>query len=169
MIALGGSAIAQYFGWRITMIAPGILSIIVGIIVWTKLVDDPISVGITSIGLVGKKETEKVESKKDIFKKYVLSNSNLWLISLASFLQYVVKQAISDWGVLFLIETKQFSSLTAGSCMVFFELAGTVGGVSAGVISDRLFQGNRGPINVTFTSLVGVGVSLALRYIYVVY
>lgn len=141
------------------MAIPGIIATSMAIFNFTQLADSPSDVGIVT-NWEEQKSGPATESTKFILINYVVKNSMLWLLFFASFFQYIIRTSISDWGVLYLVESKGFSTMTAGSCMVFYEMAGAVGGLSAGMLSDKYFKGNRGAVNVLFTSLSATSVQV---------
>ncbi len=65
---------------------------------------------------------------------------------------------MNDWIQLFLMEEKGFTLMVAGSCIFWFEVGGIFGSLSAGWLSDTVFNGRRGPVNVLFS----VGILAAL-------
>ncbi|TAT64172.1 MFS transporter, partial [Enterobacter cloacae] len=72
---------------------------------------------------------------------------------------YVVRAAINDWGNLYMSETLGVDLVTANSAVTMFELGGFIGALVAGWGSDKLFNGNRGPMNLIFAAgiLLSVG------------
>jgi OPA family sugar phosphate sensor protein UhpC-like MFS transporter len=89
----------------------------------------------------------------------VLLNPYIWLLSLCYVLVYVVRAAINDWGNLYMSETLGVDLVTANSAVTMFELGGFIGALVAGWGSDKLFNGNRGPMNLIFAAgiLLSVG------------
>ena len=74
-------------------------------------------------------------------------------------LVYVVRAAINDWGNLYMSETLGVDLVTANTAVTMFELGGFIGALVAGWGSDKLFNGNRGPMNLIFAAgiLLSVG------------
>lgn len=74
-------------------------------------------------------------------------------------LVYVVRAAINDWGNLYMSETLGADLVTANTAVTMFELGGFIGALVAGWGSDKLFNGNRGPMNLIFAAgiLLSVG------------
>ncbi len=150
---------AQYFGWRYAMYVPGVLCIFVGLFVINRLRDTPQSLGLPPIEKykndysdpreAHEKETEL--SVKSILFEHVLRNKFIWILAISYLFVYVIRTAINDWSMLFLIETKQYSQIAAGVCVSFFEIGGIFGSLAAGWASDKIFGGKRGPINVLFS------------------
>lgn len=89
----------------------------------------------------------------------MLKNPYIWLLSLCYVLVYVVRAAINDWGNLYMSETLGVDLVTANSAVTMFELGGFIGALVAGWGSDKLFNGNRGPMNLIFAAgiLLSVG------------
>lgn len=151
----------QYFGWRCAMFFPGALAIIIGLFVINRLRDNPRKLGLPSIEKFrndypneeAKQDSEKliVLSTKEILVGKVLKNRSIWILAISFFFVYIVRTAINDWVQLFLIEERGFSLIVAGSCVFWFEIGGIFGSLSAGWLSDTMFKGRRGPINVLFS------------------
>ena len=164
LIPLLAALCATYFGWRYALYVPGGLCILMGIIVINRLRDTPQSLGLPSIekfrndgdSSLRKKETEL--SLKELLFEYVLRNRYIWVLALSYFFIYIIRTAVNDWSVLYLVEQKGYSLLAAGATISWFEVGGIFGSLASGWISDRLFQGRRGPVNLFFT----LGVILSL-------
>ncbi|MBI2743851.1 MAG: MFS transporter [Chlamydiales bacterium] len=160
LIPLLAAGCAEYYGWRYAMYVPGVLCIAVGLFVINRLRDTPQSLGLPPIEKFrddypsAKHEQEKELPLKEILFKYVLSNKYIWLLAASYFFVYIIRTGINDWTVLYLVETKGYSLLTAGACVFWFEIGGIFGSLVAGFASDRIFKGKRGPINVLFSFLV---------------
>ncbi len=90
----------------------------------------------------------------------VLNNPNIWVISLLNLFVYVVRSGVFDWAAKFLVEKKGSTLLNAGFLSAGFEVAGAVGALVAGLASDRLSRGNRGPMCLLFMLLSAVGIGL---------
>lgn len=167
------SAIAiQHFGWRYAMFFPGILAILVGLFVINRLRDNPRRLGLPSIekfrndypSKEAKRDSEKLKrfSAKEILIDKVLKNPSIWMLAISFFFVYIIRTAINDWVQLFLMEERGFSLIVAGSCIFWFEIGGVFGSLAAGWLSDTLFKGRRGPINVLFSA--GIIVTLLLLW-----
>lgn len=161
LIPLVAAFCAQMWGWRYAMYFPGILSILAGFFVINRLRDTPKSLGLPSIeafkndhpNIQQEAESNTISAKQILFK-YVLKNKFIWMLAIAYFFVYVIRIAINDWSTLFLIEEKQCTLITAGACVFWFEIGGIFGSLSAGWISDKIFGGMRGPVNVLFSIAV---------------
>ena len=72
------------------------------------------------------------------------------MVALASALMYVTRYAINSWGILYLQEARGYSLLDAGFFMAVNTLAGIVGSIAYGFISDNYFNARRPPANLLF-------------------
>ncbi len=148
---------ALYFGWRWALFVPGLLCIGGGFFLMNRLRDTPKSLGLPTIeefkGDFSSTIPEKEEnlSLKQLLFTYVLSNKLIWLLGIAYFFVYVIRMAISDWGVLFLMEAKHYPVVSANIAGVCLEVGGVVGSLIAGRLSDKIFFGRRAPVCVLFS------------------
>ena len=161
IIPLLAAFCAQFWGWRYAMYVPGVMCMGMGFFLINRLRDTPQSLGLPSIEKfrddypTAKHEAEKEDlSWKEILKTYVLKNKFIWILALAYFFVYVIRTAINDWSVLYLVEAKGYSLAAAGFCVCWFEVGGIFGSLTAGWASDKIFKGRRGPINVLFSLAV---------------
>lgn len=161
--------IAQLYGWRTAMILPGILVFLGGFFLINRLCDTPQSLGLPPIEKFrsdyppdGMRDSEKELSIKEILFTHVLTNRLLWVLGIGYFFVYLIRQAINDWTILYLVETKGYTQLGAGAVLFWFEMGGIAGGILAGWASDRLFSGNRGPVNA-LSCLLSIGAIVGFR------
>ena len=164
---------AQAFGWRYTMYIPGLISILAGFFLLNRLRDTPQSLGLPNIERhrneesVSKKDSEHMDKQlsfKEILLKYVLNNSYIWILAISSIFIYVIRTALNDWTPIFLMEARNFSYLSASSCVMWFEIGGGVGMLAAGWLSDKVWGGRRGPANFFFA--LGMFATLAIFWYY---
>lgn len=151
---------SQIYGWRSAMIIPGFFVILGGFFLMNRLCDTPQSLGLPPIEKYRSdysagvsRETERELSVKEILFGYVLNNPYLWILGCSYFFIYLIRQGVNDWTILYLVETKGYSQLGAGAVVFWFEMGGVLGSLLAGWASDRIFSGNRGPVNAIFCCL----------------
>jgi len=163
LIPLIAGAAATYLGWRYAMYIPGVIALIMGVLIWVGLRDTPETMGLPPVeeyrnDYPDGHSTQKANlSTKEILFKYVLNNKYIWLLCFSYVMVYIIRTAINDWGALYLTENG-YSVLSADSCLSFFEIGGFFGSIFAGVASDRIFAGRRGPVNIIYS----VGIILAI-------
>lgn len=159
---------AQCWGWRFAMYIPGVLCIIIGFFIMNRLRDTPESLGLPSVEKfknddpVAKKQEDQEISTKDMLFKYVLRNKYIWVLAISYFFVYVIRQAVNDFGALFLIQAKGYSVMAASASVFWFEAGGIVGTLAAGWGSDKIFKGRRAPVNALFS----LGVIFAVAALY---
>ncbi|MGE3955048.1 MAG: phosphoglycerate transporter protein PgtP [Parachlamydiales bacterium] len=166
---LAGWAIAIFGGWQWAFYIPGIVGIIGGTFLLWSLRDTPQSLGLPSIEEYSGEESQEVAkeherelSVKEILFKYVLSNRYIWLLAFASFFVYVVRQAVNDWTPTYLMQSQGYGTTLSGLFVTMFEVGGLCGSLAAGWLSDLVFRGRRGPVNVFFG--LGIVGSVAAFY-----
>ena len=159
LIPIVMAATALHYGWRAGMMIAGLLAIVVGVFLCWRLRDRPQAIGLPPIGDWRHDELEIAQqqegaglSRKEILTRYVLLNPYIWLLSLCYVLVYVVRAAINDWGNLYMSETLGVDLVTANTAVTMFELGGFVGALVAGWGSDKLLNGTRGPLNLSFAA-----------------
>lgn len=163
LIPLVATSCAECLGWRFAMYLPGAICILAGLFTINRLRDTPQSLGLPPIEKFkndqAAQEIEKELTAKQIFFDLVFKNKCIWLLAFAYFFVYVVRTAINDWTLLYLVETKGYSLIAAGACIFSFEIGGMIGALAAGFLSDKLFHGKRGPVNVLFSlaSIFAIG------------
>ena len=161
---------ALFWGWRWALFMPGILCIFAGFFLVNRLRDTPQSLGLPPVEKfkndfsVPSKPGEDNLSLKELLFTYVLSNKLIWLLGCAYFFIYIIRMAISDWGVLFLVEAKEYSVLAASASVACLEAGGVIGSLVAGWASDKIFLGKRAPVSILFT----LGVVLAIIALWLV-
>lgn len=154
-------------GWRYAMMLPGFLCIAVGFFLLNRLRDVPQSLGLPPIELYrGEKEESRQYAKESaavsltarqiLFDK-VLNNKFVWVMAISYFFVYVVRTAVNDWTIPFLVELG-YDPILAGFSVMWFEIGGFVGMLIAGWCSDMFFQGRRVP----FMIMCAVGMAITL-------
>ncbi|MBR2609024.1 MAG: MFS transporter [Bacteroidales bacterium] len=76
-------------------------------------------------------------------QKAVLRNPGVWILALSSAFMYMSRYAINEWGMLFLQKNKGFELMEASTIIAVNTVAGILGTVCAGWISDTVFKGDR--------------------------
>lgn len=159
----------QWLGWRFALYLPGMLAMLIGFFIMNRLRDKPESLGLPPIeefrsdyatSKIGKKRTDAghYPSTKELLVQYVLKNKFIWVLAISFFFVYIIRQSINDWIQLYLIESKGYTLMMAGSGVFWFEIGGFFGSLVSGWMSDTIFKGRRGPVNILFC--LGVVVTL---------
>lgn len=131
-------------GWKAGFVVAAIAGLIGSLIILWLVSDTPESKGLPSVqALSGEDMTRHDVLPTRELQKYVLRHPGIWVIALSSAFIYITKYAITGWGVLFLQKEKGFSIEDASQIIGFYAVAGIVGTVMAGWLSDKVFKSDR--------------------------
>ncbi|MEG6502557.1 MULTISPECIES: MFS transporter family glucose-6-phosphate receptor UhpC [unclassified Desulfovibrio] len=158
IIPLLAGWLAVHYGWRYGMIVPGIVGIVMGAVLCVILRDRPESMGLPKVGEWRKDELELEQVKKSesslttwqVLRRYVFTNKFIWLLAVSYVLVYVVRIGVNDWANMYLVKEHGVDLLVANSAITMLEIGGFIGTIAAGWGSDKIFKGNRIPMNIIF-------------------
>jgi sugar phosphate permease len=145
-VTLGGAIIAVLlpaltvvYSWRLGVLVVGILMLAVAFLSLIFYKERPISLdeGVSSDAAPASKKGKKGSLLK------VMSNPVLLILCLITPLMAFGQTGIASFLVLYLEEDLNFSVGLAGGCLTVAMIAGTIGRIGWGIISDRLFAGDR--------------------------
>lgn len=146
------------FGWKAAFYVPAIICIITGLWLFDRLRDKPQSLGLPDVEKYKNEpiKSQEADDNKDersyfqIFKEHILCNPVIWMLAIAYIFVYIIRFGTEDWLVKYLVEVKGNSLTLASSKLSSLALVGAFGAILAGVISDKIYKGNRTPINIVF-------------------
>jgi OPA family glycerol-3-phosphate transporter-like MFS transporter/OPA family sugar phosphate sensor protein UhpC-like MFS transporter len=158
------------YGWRSCFWGPAILGLATAAFLYWRIRDTPESLGLPpvnsswdaepsaerGIGLTPANESQSggigIELKgsdeeplQQLVSRRVYRNPAIWLSCLSNFFVYTVRYGVLNWSAVFLTEAKKFSLTSAALITGSFELAGLVGCLLAGWVTDRFWGGRRAP------------------------
>ena len=145
------AGIVSVTSWRAGFITPGILCIAVAAWAYSFLRNAPPTIGLPTIK-AWKDDAEQAPQEAPTWKsqKVVFGIKAMWVIALASALMYVTRYAINSWGILYLQEVRGYSLVDAGFLLAINTVAGIVGSIAFGYLSDNVFEAKRPPANLIF-------------------
>ncbi len=165
-VIISGFLVAHY-GWKMAFAVPAALAIFVAFWLINRLRDKPQSLGLPCVEAFRNEPVkEKCDEDTDtrsygqIFKENILFNKTIWLLAIAYIFVYVIRFGAEDWMVKYLSEDKNNSLELAAMKLSALPLFGILGTIFSGVISDRIFKGQRAPVNLIY--LAGVAICLVL-------
>lgn len=146
------------FGWMAAFYIPAIICIIIGIWLFDRLRDKPETLGLPDVEKFREEPVKCEEPQEEsdnrsyfqIFKEHILCNPVIWMLAIAYIFVYIIRFGTEDWLVKYLVEVKGNSLTLASSKLSSLALVGAGGAILAGVISDKIYKGNRTPINIVF-------------------
>lgn len=154
--------------WQMCFWIPATISLIGLFFVILTLRDTPKSVGLPELPKVeGEYEEKEGGSEKKDYRKYLLRrvflNPIVWILALTDLFVYVVRFAVLDWGPSMLQEMG-LSAALSGWTVAIFEVAGCLGMIAAGYISDKIFKSRSQRVCAIEMALVAVCL-VALHFI----
>ena len=141
-----GLTYAEHIGaWKWCFYIPACLAVAGAIFIFVGLRDEPKEVGLPDLpdtGLGGLTSEGMTATRRKKFEmEMVWKNRWVWTFCIANLFVYVVRMGILDWGPKFLSEARGLNITSATWVTATFEIAGIVGTLFAGWISDHLFKG----------------------------
>jgi sugar phosphate permease len=133
--------ISSTFHWRISFYIIGVLTFSLGLGVLFTIKDSPSDMGVELTFEKTRKEDPPHEHKStsgaSSMKWYgVLLYKDLWVVSVGYIVLSGVKAAISDWSLLYFMQTAGKSQAVAAACVGVMQFGAIVGLLSTGYISD---------------------------------
>jgi sugar phosphate permease len=146
-------------GWEAVFYVPGIIGCLTAIGLFITLRDRPVSMGLPEIENFKKDKpivelSESTKSHWEILKKYIFTNKYLWILSFANMFIYIVRFGTLDWATIFLYDVKGIDQVSVAIFWTLMPLAGIPGGIVAGYLADRFWNGRCVPINVIYLVLL---------------
>ncbi len=154
--------------WQLCFWVPACISLFGIFFIIVTLRNTPSSVGLPELPKV-EGEFEETEGKKNnkefskFLMKKVFLNPVVWVLAITDLFVYVVRFAILDWGPSMLQEMG-LSQALSGWTVAIFEVAGCLGMVAAGFISDKFFKSRSQRVCVIEMVLVALCL-VALHYV----
>jgi len=133
-----GTVVGTY-GWQAGFFSAAFMGLLGALIVFRLLVPfPPTSESAINIDI-------PVLTNKDVSKKQfeVLKNPMIWMLAASSFFMYIARYAMDSWGIFYFQTEKGYDVKQASTLIAVSTVCGIVGTVSSGLISDKLFKGNR--------------------------
>ena len=167
---VGTAALVSLLGWHSGFWGPGILCVIVSVVMYIMMEDRPQTLGLPSIAefnndMPNAEEQEQIDKTSTLeLQKLVFKRPAIWILGLSSAMMYVTRYAVNSWGILYLQEARGFSLIEAGSILGLNTVAGILGCVAYGFISDKLFDAKRPPVTLIF----GLLEVISLFFIFVI-
>jgi OPA family sugar phosphate sensor protein UhpC-like MFS transporter len=157
-------AIVAALGWRWGFWAPGLIGLAAAAFVYHFVQDRPRTLGLPSVADWRNDHYQTTSSTQHLStfaaQLSILKIPAIWVLALSSATIYVTRYAINSWGVLYLQEARGYSLPIAGTLLMISTLAGIVGAVSYGFLSDAVFRDRRPPANLIFALIELCGLLL---------
>lgn len=141
-------------GWRWGFWVPGLIFIAVSVFWYNRARNAPEEVGLPTIEEEenGKKHDGSIRKDNHLgFRftcKQCLMNPRVWIVALGLFFLNIVRYGFLSWAPTYLFEVQKATISTAAYQAVAIPLAGSLGALFAGWLSDKKFQSRRAPMAV---------------------
>lgn len=136
------ASIVSAVGWRYGFMSAAVIGVIGVVVMAFCVYDSPASQGYEPIESA---KTKHVVDQHDVTdsQKQVLRMPAVWILAFASAFMYISRYAVNSWGVFYLEAQKSYSTIDASFIISISSVCGIVGTVFSGLISDKIFKGNR--------------------------
>jgi OPA family glycerol-3-phosphate transporter-like MFS transporter/OPA family sugar phosphate sensor protein UhpC-like MFS transporter len=163
--SIGAGAIVVLCGklvtinWRMCFLVPAAIALVVAVFLWLTLPDTPPSVGLPEVeGTQMKPASIEDENHVAFLLQNVFRNKYIWLVSVSNLFVYILRYTVFDWGTSFLKQARHVDITHASWMVAGFEIAGLVGALLAGWMTDRFFGGRAMRACVFYMILAGVSI-----------
>lgn len=163
-----------HYGWRYAFWVPGVLFLFCGLHFYLRCRNSPEETGLPSIEEYERRK-ERGRKKDSIAEvrperdehlgfgftlRKTLGNPRIWCVGMAYLFLGLVGFGFIFWVPSHMFQVQKTSTLNVALRAMVFPLGGSLGGLTAGWLSDRLFQSRRAPIIVLMSILSGIFVLL---------
>lgn len=128
--------------WQLCFWIPAIIAALGVILIIFAIRDTPSDVGLPELPKsdAEKQAEEDGESHSKFLMRMVFLNPIIWALAFCDFFVYIVRMPFLDWGPTF-FKSMGMDSFQAGWIVGAFEIAGCLGMICAGYLTDKLFNG----------------------------
>ena len=130
------AAVVSAWGWRagfLSAAAFGLLGVVI-ILIFLQHSVPPEQQQMT---------TQEKQKNIGMKQREVLKMPIIWVLALGSACFYIGRYAVNSWGIYFLQNAKGYDTILASSTVAINSICGIVGTVISGLLSDKLFRGDR--------------------------
>ena len=153
--------IFPWMQWQFVFVLSGILGILTSLYILHNVTDTPESVGLPpveeymNVQQLVVKEKQDGDSYMTLLRKYVLTNKYIWILSVAFLCVYFVRYVTLSWAAIFL-DSRELSKASIPLIFTLNPLVGALGGIVAGILTDKVFHGRCTPANIIYFVLLAL-------------
>ncbi|MBR2608653.1 MAG: MFS transporter [Bacteroidales bacterium] len=129
--------------WQLCFWIPAAIAFVGIFFIVITLRDTPKSVGLPELPKVEGELDEEQQKEPKVFRQFLMKkvflNPVIWILAITDLVVYIVRFAILDWGPSMLSDMGLSKEMT-GWTVALFEVAGCLGMLCAGYISDKFFM-----------------------------
>jgi len=126
--------------WRVSMVAPAIVSFGLSAIFLLSIKNSPEDVGLPPVNTLVLSDPKKTDAGNDEkpMTSQLLQFNFLQMIGIGYLTVFLAKTALVDWGQMYLIQECGKDKITASAYTSCLELGGMAGAIFAGFMGDRM-------------------------------
>jgi OPA family glycerol-3-phosphate transporter-like MFS transporter/OPA family sugar phosphate sensor protein UhpC-like MFS transporter len=160
IVLLCGSLVK--INWRLCFLVPAAIAVVISVFLWLTLPDTPPSVGLPEVEgtQTGATSNEPIENDMSFLLDNVFRNKYIWIVSVSNLFVYILRYTVFDWGTSFLKQARHVDITHASWMVAGFEIAGLIGALLAGWMTDRFFGGRAMRACVFYMIFAGVSIFL---------
>lgn len=152
--------------WTPAFWFPGILAIVVALIAFLLIRDNPEAMGLPPVE-EWRDDPAKVEGSSEeaagswwfIVRHHVLTNPVILMLAVTNIFVYTLRYGVLNWIPVYLTQEVGGTNLTSGFAgFAIYELAGILGTLICGWVSDKVFKGWRSGAGILFLVLTGISI-----------
>lgn len=152
--------------WTPAFWFPGAIAIVVALIAFLLMRDNPEAMGLPPVE-EWRNDPAKVEGTAEeaqgswwhIVRRYVLTNPVIILLAVANVFVYTLRYGVLNWIPVYLTDEVGAANITSGLAgFAIYELAGIIGTLLCGWVSDKIFKGWRSGAGILFLVLTGISI-----------
>ncbi len=158
-----GAMIVKSAPVHMVFFVPMVILLVFAVIDYLMVFDNPSDVGHADIdtGDASSDETGPRLGALEVAKR-MASNPVIVTIALIEFCSGFLRNAVMQWYIIFAKQTGQMTQFVAANWGLANCVAGILGGVFAGTISDKIFHSRRGPVSSILYGMLFVGSGFAI-------
>lgn len=177
---IASAVIASTNSWRWAFYVPAVITAAQAIIAWLFMRAAPEKYGLPNVGVYKSdklqleinKNSEKNLSMWAMFSRYILTNPIIWMAVGGDLCIYIIRTVSTDWVNVYFVKQLGWDLLRSNSLVSWFEAGGILGGLSSGIISDKLFNADRWKTILIYSfvlvaGMIGVMLSIKISYMLV--
>lgn len=153
--------------WRMAFYVPAAITVVQAILAAIFMKGSPESHGLPNVGDWKKDEQQIAINKRSeegltlwvMFRKYILSNPIIWIAVGGDLCIYIIRTVTNDWVSVYFVKELGWDLVKANSLVAWFEVGGILGGLTSGLISDKLFNADRWKTILIYALLLMAGMA----------
>jgi OPA family glycerol-3-phosphate transporter-like MFS transporter len=148
-------------GWRWGFWIPALIFIVIAVFWYNRARNAPEEAGLVTIEEGDGEKSEKGFRKDNYLGfrytfKQCLMNPRVWIVALGLFFLNIVRYGFLSWAPTYMFEVQKATISTAAYKAVAIPVAGSIGAIYAGWLSDKKFQSRRAPMAVIMLFILSI-------------